>query len=410
MIRQLNNKIAILSFSHISKDSRVLRQCKLIKENGINPLVIALAADDDEIPYELASWPLLKPDIKHRLSTLVRQLPAWLGTAAAEAGFWAARRNRWALSELRKAKPHFVVANDWPALVVASRWKTESGAAVHYDTHEFATLEFDERLWWRTVYKPFVTHLEKKHIRNADSISTVGTMLARELQLLYTLESMPGVVRNTPDAIALAEDYQTQWPLRVLYHGQVIHDRGIETLIDSMIHWHEPHTVTIRGNGAPDYIAALKQRANRNGHASRVTFEAAVPPERVIHAASATADIGVHFTPLETKQRHFSMPNKLFEYIGAGLAVAVSPGADLKAIVEGHGVGVVSTDASAEAAAAAINELSQASVAAYRKAARQAAKTLCWESEKRVLQEIIEPFFSPPANPVGSDHGTSEKR
>ncbi|MFM9975729.1 MAG: glycosyltransferase [Beijerinckiaceae bacterium] len=368
----------------------------MIKENGVEPLVVALASDDDTIPYALTRWPLLEPDMAHRLSTVARQLPAWLGLRAAETGFWLAGRHRWALSELRKAKPHFVLANDWPALIVASAWKAESGAAIHYDTHEFATLEFDERLWWRTVYKPFVTQLEKKHILNADSVSTVGTLLGRELQKLYQLPNMPGVVRNTPNAIDLADDYKTHWPLRILYHGQVINDRGIETLIDSMVHWNEPHTLIIRGSGSSAYIASLKQRVARNGHTLRVAFEAAVPPDEVIRKASTTADVGVHFTPLETKQRHFSMPNKLFEYIGAGLAVAVSPGADLKDIVESHGVGVVSTDASAEAAAIAINGLSQTSVSAFRKAARKAARTLSWESEKRVLNEIIRPLLTYP--------------
>jgi sulfite reductase beta subunit-like hemoprotein len=109
--------------------------------------------------------------------------------------------------------------------------------------------------------------------------------------------------------------------------------------------------------------------------------------------AAASADLGVHFTPLETKQRHFSMPNKLFEYIGAGLAVAVSPGADLRAIVESYDVGVVSADAGAEASAAAINSLTPERVAGFRQAARQAARTLCWEVEREKLAEHLRPLL-----------------
>lgn len=109
--------------------------------------------------------------------------------------------------------------------------------------------------------------------------------------------------------------------------------------------------------------------------------------------AAHSADLGVHFTPLNTDQRHFSLPNKLFEYIGAGLAVAVSPGVDLKRMVEGHGVGVVSRDASAKAAADAINRLTQASVSAFKAASRQAAQTLCWESEREVLRDALEPLM-----------------
>jgi glycosyltransferase involved in cell wall biosynthesis len=110
--------------------------------------------------------------------------------------------------------------------------------------------------------------------------------------------------------------------------------------------------------------------------------------------AARSADLGVHFTPLDTDQRHFSLPNKLFEYIGAGLAVAVSPGVDLKAVVEAHGVGMVSRDASVEAVAEAINELTQDRVAGFKTAARSAAATLCWESERDILRAALTPLMA----------------
>ena len=390
----MSETVAVLSFSRIARDRRVMRQCALLTEMGHSPLVIALAEPGDSVPYRLASLPPMRPTRTHRLSTLVRQVPAYIGPLAAEVGFWAASRHRWALEQLRAARPPLVLANDWPALVVAARWRAESGASIHYDTHEFATLEFDERAWWRAVYKPFVTALEGRHIGAASSVSTVGPLLAHELQALYRLSSPPAVIRNTPDRIDLPATPETSWPLRILYHGQVLRDRGLETLLASLPHWREPHTLTIRGDGEAGYIAGLKaQVAAIGAAAARVRFEPAVPPDQVMALAAASADLGVHFTPLETKQRHFSMPNKLFEYIGAGLAVAVSPGADLRAIVESYDVGVVSADAGAEASAAAINSLTPERVAGFRQAARQAARTLCWEVEREKLAEHLRPLL-----------------
>lgn len=389
----MSERAAVVSFSRIARDRRVLRQCDLLTEMGHPPLVIALALAGDAAPHRLVSYPVMRPTVSHRLSTVLRQSTAYLGTTAAEAGFWAAARHRWALAELRRARPLFVLANDWPALVVAARWKAESGARVHYDTHEFATLEFDESAWWRAVYKPFVTALEARHIGSADSVSTVGPLLAQELQALYRLNEPPAVIRNIPNRIALPDDSETRWPLRILYHGQVLPDRGLEALIGGLPLWSTPHTLTIRGDGDAGYIAALKGQVRRTGCEQRVTFEAAVPPDQVMPLAARSADLGVHFTPLETKQRHFSMPNKLFEYIGAGLAVAVSPGADLRAIVESYGVGVVSADAGAEASAAAINGLTPEQVAGFRQATRLAARTLCWEVEREKLAERLRPLI-----------------
>lgn len=386
-------KAAVLSFSRIARDRRVLRQCALLAEMGSSPLVIGYGEDADFIAYEFARWPVPRPTARHRASTLLRQLPAHLGAWAARAGFWAEPRHRWALRQLRASGAQVVLANDWPALVVAARWKAETGGRIHYDTHEFATLEFDERRVWRIVYKPFVTHLERAAIGMADAVSTVGPNLADELQRHYALDRRPLVIRNIPNRIALPEDVSTHWPLRLLYHGQVLPDRGLETLIDSIPHWRMPHALTIRGDGDPAYIERLRRRAGEIAPGAAIVFEAAVPPEEVMPIAATTADLGVHFTPLETKQRHFSLPNKLFEYIGAGLAVAVSPGADLRQIVEGHGVGVVSADASPQAVAAAINSLDATQVERFRARARIAAGELCWEHEQDILRAGLEPML-----------------
>lgn len=386
--------VAVLSFSRIARDRRVMRQCALLADMGHKPLVIAYANSSETIPFTLRRWPVPQPTFAHRLKTVARQFPAHLGLWAAKIGFWAEPRHRWALASLQKARPRLVIANDWPALVVACAFKTETGALIHYDTHEFATLEFDEQAWWRMVYKPFVTQLERACIASADTISTVGPRLADALQAHYGLVVPPAVVRNIPDAIVLPDNAETQWPLRILYHGQVLPDRGLEALIDSIPLWAAPHRLTIRGDGDAGYLARLKARLGATGKAGLVTFEQAVPPDEVMPLAAQTADIGVHFTPLETIQRHFSLPNKLFEYIGSGLAVAVSPGMDLKRIVEGHGLGVVSADAGPQAAAAAINGLTKESVTAFRVRAHEAARVLCWEQEQVVLREALEPLLA----------------
>lgn len=384
-------KVAVLSFSRIARDRRVLRQCALLDAMGHRPLVIAYADEGETIPFSLKSWPVPRPTTWHRLKTVARQAPAHLGSKAARAGFWIEPRYRWALSELMRFRPDFVIANDWPALVVAAALKEKTGASIHYDTHEFATLEFDESLWWRLIYKPMVTHLERAYIGAASSISTVGPRLSEALQARYDLAVAPLVVRNIPDRITPREPFTTAWPLRILYHGQILPDRGLEALIDSMPRWHVQHKLTIRGDGHASYLAGLRRRVAETGCNSFVVFEPAVSPCEVMPLASRSADLGVHFTPLGTKQRHFSLPNKFFEYVGSGLAVAVSPGADLKRIVESYGVGVVSRDASAAAIAEAINGLTRELVVNFKAKARNAARTLCWENEQSILREALEP-------------------
>lgn len=381
--------VAVLSFSRIARDRRVLRQCALLAEMGQTPAVIAYADEGETIAYPLRRWPVPRPTVRHRLTTLARQVPAHLGLAAARAGFWVEPRHRWALAELEELRPALVIANDWPALVVAAAYKARSGVRLHYDSHEFATLEFDESPYWRLVYKPMVTALEGANIGAADSVSTVGPGLAEALQRRYGLPAMPLVIRSVPEQGVVSRRSTCEWPMQVLFHGQLMPDRGIEAVLHSMPSWQVPHRLLVRGDGALAYATQLKALARSLALGNRVEFEPAVAPADVVPRA-AESDLGVFFTPLRTGQHHFNLPNKLFEYIAAGLAVAVSPGADLKQTVEAYKVGVVSADAGPEAIADVINGLTRDRVVAFKAAARVAADTLCWEHERNVLRLAVE--------------------
>ena len=394
MAGELSRQPVVLSFSRIARDRRVLRQCDLLRDLGARPRVVAYAQEGDAIACPLDAWPTPQPTTAHRLKTTARQLPALLGLAAARAGFWIEPRFRWALQRLRAARPAFVVANDWPALVVAARWARESGARLHYDSHEFATQEFQERAWWRLVYKPMVTALERDAIGQANSISTVGPGIARAMADLYALDPAPTVVRNMPERIDLTPyDATPQWPLRLLFHGQLLPQRGIEQLIDAAAMIASPHRFIFRGDSPPAYLEALRARVAPSAR-ERVAFEPPVPPAEVSRRAAEAADLGLTLAPLDTLQRRFSMPNKLFEYLVAGLGVLTSPADDMRALVEAYGVGVVAQAATAEAAAAAIDTLTVERVAAFRVAARRAAGELCWERERERLAALFAPALA----------------
>jgi glycosyltransferase involved in cell wall biosynthesis len=182
--------------------------------------------------------------------------------------------------------------------------------------------------------------------------------------------------------------------MRVLFHGHLLPDRGLEALLLSMSAWTTPHTLLIRGDGAPSYVSRLKSLALERGLDARVRFEPAVPADAVVPAAARSADLGVFFTPLRTGQHHFNLPNKLFEYVAAGLGVAVSPGADLKATVDEFGIGVVSAAADPQAIADAINGLTQERMVTFKTASRSAAAgELCWEAERRKLAAALSPHL-----------------
>lgn len=383
--------VAVLSFSPIARDRRVLRQCALLAEMGHPPLAIGYGEVGDAIPYALEKQPPPRPTIWHRAKTIVQKAPAWLGPRAAMLGFWAEPHHRWALRRLRQASPRAVVANDWPALVVAAAYKAESGARVLYDSHEFATQQLEEQLRWRLLHKPAVVHLERAAIASADAVITVGPSLAAELRDLYGLRQVPTVVRNMPER-SNPPEAEAAWPLRILYHGHLLPHRGLEALIASTRLWRQAHRLILRGNGPPAFVRTLHGLAA--DAKTEIRFEPAVPPDEVVPVAAKTADVGAFFTTLGTVQRRYTLPNKLFEYIAAGLAVAISPAQDMQSLVEAHDVGTVSDGEGPHAIAAAINGLTHDAVQRWRANARKAARILCWEEERNVLRGVLEPLLA----------------
>lgn len=388
--------VAVLSFSPVAHDQRVLRQVRLLRDMGHAPVLIGHGDTDAAVEADVRTTPAPRSSATRSLLTLLRRLPAHLGDGAARAGFWSEPRHRWALAMLREVAPRLVVANDWPALVVATTFKDRSGAGIHYDSHEFAPAEFDASTWWRLVHRPMAMRLERAAIARADSVSTVGPGLAAMLQATYALPARPAVVRNTPDRVKLDGVPPGNWPLRILYHGMLLPHRGLEALIDSVPLWRVPHRLILRGDGPERYVDALRMRA---GTSARVTFEPAVPPRDVVFAAARDADVGIFVPPLASAQLRYSLPNKLFEYIAAGLAVVVTPGDDMRSIVEEHGVGIVCADGSPHGISAAIGAMTPETVTDFRQASLAAAALLCWEREQAVLRDVFSQLLGDQPNP-----------
>jgi glycosyltransferase involved in cell wall biosynthesis len=125
--------------------------------------------------------------------------------------------------------------------------------------------------------------------------------------------------------------------------------------------------------------------ARREGVAERVEFAGAVPPQELLGAIS-TASVGLALIQPVCLSYRMSLPNKLFEYVAAGVPVL---GSDLPAIgslVREHEIGLVAQpDQVADVASKLSEMLEPRRNAALRQATREAAKRLNWDRESRLL-------------------------
>jgi glycogen synthase len=99
-----------------------------------------------------------------------------------------------------------------------------------------------------------------------------------------------------------------------------------------------PARLVLRGNGATRYVSSLRRLAALHAAPETIVFEPAVPLESVVESA-ARSDIGVFAPPLATSQFRCMLPNKLFEYLMAGLMVVFSDAEVSRKLSSGMGVG-----------------------------------------------------------------------
>lgn len=378
--------VAVLSFTYVENDHRVLRTVKALAERGCRVSVIGFggkpAEDCDFFPL-----PALPARTGLRLMMLLTRAPAGLFPGWAVPLHFLVHYHRAARAALLHVKPDVIHANDCLTLPSAVAAKQAVGARIVYDSHEFATEEHADNIRWRLVAQSHIREIERRFIGHADHIITVSDGIAQGLQALYALPVRPSVVRNTPAYEAIAPSPFTP-PRHLLFHGIMKGGRGIEATIAAMRHLPDC-VLTLRGNGAPAYEAGLRALATRLAVADRVTFEDYVPPTHVIRRASE-AHIGVFCAPTETRHNRFAMPNKTFEYLMAGLAVVVTANTNLAELITQYGCGVAASSSTAEAIAAAINGINAEELAAMRARALEAAKQLCWEREQGNLKEVYD--------------------
>lgn len=257
------------------------------------------------------------------------------------------------------------------------------GARLVYDAHELypelSGLTARERKRWSAV--------EKRLIGRADNVVTVSDSLADEFVRRYGI-GRPVIVRNVPDRPTSPPDASTsalsahrrEGEMLVLYSGGISPDRGLEALADAVQHARGWRLVMMGWGRLHD---TLRERE------PRIVFHDAVAPEDLI-ATAAGADVGViPYVPVGMNNA-MSLPNKLFEYVHARLAIVASDLVELRRYLDATGVGVTVPPGDAHAIAAALNGLAAdpGRLAAMKRAAGAASDAADWSYEVAGLVDL----------------------
>ena len=287
---------------------------------------------------------------------------------------------------LLKSKIDVFVANDLdtlPANYLVSRIKRKP---LVYDSHEYFT-EVPE-----LIGRPFVRNvwilIEKLLVPRVDAAYTVCDSIAEVYRDLYKVDFK--VIRNLPVCSKLEKtEHQEKAEGEakvILYQGALNLGRGIESAIRAM-QFLDGAELWLAGDG--DITLRLQEMVYELDLDKKVKFLGRLPLHD-LQKITCQADLGISLEEDLGLNYRFALPNKLFDYIQAGVPVLVSNLPEMRKIVEKYQIGsIAETHQRKELAGlmkAALFDQEKRKI--WEQNLPKAASELCWENEEKVLIQV----------------------
>jgi glycosyltransferase involved in cell wall biosynthesis len=270
------------------------------------------------------------------------------------------------LPALRELAPEVIHVHDVHLLGAVAEYAAgaERSSRIVYDAHEYvAGLAVSGARTQRSV--DGWASLEREFIRSADRVITVADGLAERLQNLHHLDRRPAVVHNAP--VAWPEHVDASRSLReecgltpdtrlAVYSGALSAARGVDTAVEALGLLPDLHLAVVAVPYPHPMAARLREIATRAGAADRLHLVPPVPSHEVPSYLSQ-ADLGVSPILGDSVSYDEALPNKLFEFLHAGLPIVVSDCRAMAQFVTEHGLGGVFQAGNPRALADAVRQV-----------------------------------------------------
>ncbi len=245
------------------------------------------------------------------------------------------------------------------------------------------------RPWRRRFWDVY----EKWGIAGAGAAFTVCESDAVALQKTYPDLPAPRFVRNIPEFSPLPENnmlrekYNIGGDLKAgIYQGKIFKGRGLEQLIEAM-RGVDGLVLFIIGDGP--LKPKLKQMVQEFRLEKKVIFIDAVPFQ-ALPRYTAAADIGFTIISGTGLSYLHALPNKLFEYIQAGLPVIGSNYPEIAKIIEREAIGYTVDPRDTEGIRTAIDKIMQdKNYDCFKNNLRQIREKYTWQNESKKYLEIV---------------------
>jgi glycosyltransferase involved in cell wall biosynthesis len=288
------------------------------------------------------------------------------------------------------ANVDLIFANDLDTLPAAWLASKIRNKRLMYDTHEYftETPELANRPRIQAIWKAIEDYLFPK----LTDILTVNTSIAKLYSDKYN--KTVHVSRNIPQTFSperLKSRKELGLPenkrILILQGTGINIQRGAEEAVEAM-QYIENCILLIVGSG--DVFPTLKKMVTNLKLENKVIFKAKMPFTE-LRQYTMNSDLGLAIDKDTNLNYHFSLPNKLFDYIHSGIPTLSSGLIELKQIIDKYNIGYYIQNHEPKHIAEVINEIfaNEELYNIVKKNTVKAKEELCWENEEKVLVSVI---------------------
>ena len=373
--------ILILAFSDIHHDARVARQIMFLKNSFKLTIVCYGGSVSDDFTVHVIQ--------KTSLTILRKTISSFfLITRLYTTAYKILYNYAFVRNLIGGNKFDLIIANDIESLPLA--FQLYPHANVLFDAHEYAPRHFEDKLMWRIFFQGFNTYLCKKYIPKVKAMTTVGRGLAEEYFKNFGVRPM--LVTNAAWFSDLKPSKVGENQIRMIHHGISTPSRKLELMITMMKYLDDRFTLDLMLIVPPvtsaktrGYIDRLKSLAKDD---VRINFLPAIKSSEIAPFINQY-DIGVFLLPPVNFNYANTLPNKLFDFIQAKLAIAIGPTPEMAEIVNRYNNGVVAKDFTPKSLAQKLSELTKEKVAFFKSQSVLASKDLSAETNQETLISLV---------------------
>ena len=369
----MNKKVYSIVLNNFTHDNRVLKENLTLKKNGFNLIIVALHENGLPEKERVEDLPVHRIKLvsknwsKHPIIQIFKYIEFVIRV----------------LFLYHDADIYH--CNDLNALPIGVLVKIffNQKAIIVYDAHEYEI----ERDGMNKLSRAFCHLLEGILIKTADKVITVSKSIAIEYSKLYNIR-LPYLVLNCPNYIQVKRHDLFRQELGIredqkifLYQGGLSKARGLDKLLTYFSNQSNDEKVIVFMGYGP------MEQEIKNCNSKNVFFHKAVNQDVLLNYTSS-ADCGIFVYDNLCKSFYYCLPNKLFEYLHAGLPVIVSNLYELGNFVRDNKIGIVTNSTSLSDINAAISDFDKLDLNELKTNARNIAKTHCWAEQEKILLEV----------------------